>query len=381
MLAASAGVHHPTVIAPFLTDIGSDFHVSDALVGQIGTATFGAAVVVALFFAPFVNRIELTRMLTIAMLLLGVTGLLTSIVPSFWMLFPIRAFAGVAGGIAWGGSMAAVGRVWVEPNVRRSRQGFVVGALAGGPAILTPALRLIGENYSWEVAVAVHAVLYLFGCLLFWIMMPRLYGSDGGSQPIKEIYRQAASLVFSRTIGTPLSLRLVSMILMNVASVFLAGFLVFEYENGAVWIGMSFAALASGFMLASFASGRVMDIFGSTQTSLGFSAVFVIAAVMGIAWISPSPAFTAAMYLGFGLSVGVFFNSIVSAVAEAAGDKRAIALFFDGAFGPIGGMIGSALAGTAIALSGSYEGWKILLTILVFVILVPLVPVLRSPKP
>ena len=61
MLLVAVAPHHATSISPFLNEIGEEFSVSDATVGQIGTITFGTAFVVALAIAPFVGRYELRK--------------------------------------------------------------------------------------------------------------------------------------------------------------------------------------------------------------------------------------------------------------------------------------------------------------------------------
>jgi hypothetical protein len=49
-----------------LNEIGEEFSVSDATVGQIGTITFGAAFVVESAIAPFVCRYELRKISLLA---------------------------------------------------------------------------------------------------------------------------------------------------------------------------------------------------------------------------------------------------------------------------------------------------------------------------
>ena len=66
MSLVAAGPHHATSISPFLNEIGEEFSVSDATVGQIGTITFGAAFVAALAIAPFVSRYELRKISLLA---------------------------------------------------------------------------------------------------------------------------------------------------------------------------------------------------------------------------------------------------------------------------------------------------------------------------
>jgi len=66
MLLVAASPHRAMRISRFLNEIGEEFSVSDATVGQIGTITFGAASVAALAIAPFVSRYELRKISLLA---------------------------------------------------------------------------------------------------------------------------------------------------------------------------------------------------------------------------------------------------------------------------------------------------------------------------
>lgn len=379
MMTASAGVHHPTVIAPFLNEIGSEFSAPDALVGQIGTVTFAASFLVALTVAPFIGRLELGKLLAAAVALLAVMGIITALAPAFWMLFPVRAIAGVGGGIAAAGSMAAVGRAWTDPDERKFRQGFVVGALAGGPALLTPLLRLIGERWTWEIAVASHSVMYLLIAALVFASMPKLAGTSVSSRGIAEELRSAAKVIAIPAVGFPLLLRLSSQGLLSVITIFLAGFLDDEYRSGAGWIGPSFGFLAAGFMAASFLAGRTMKSMGGPGNTMVVATAGLVAAAIALAWITPHPAATTAFALAFGIAVGIFFNGVVALVFDGAGERFATAMFVDGALIPTGGLVGSAAGGVAIAWGG-YEGWKLLITVFAIALFVPLVAAIRASR-
>lgn len=381
MLIAAGAIHHPTTIAPFLNEIGDEFSVSDAAVGQIGTVNFAAAFFIAILVAPFIGRLELGRFLSLSLVLLAVTGVITAAVPSFWMMFPARAVAGASGGLLAGGSLAAIGRAWPDAEERQVKQGFVVGALAGGPAFMTPPLRVLGEATSWEVAVLAHSGFFLSVAITGWLFLPRLTGNIDTEVTLRQTFSQSVGVVTMPRVGMPLTLRLVSQILLPVFSVFLAGFLASEYLDGEDWIGPAFGLLAIGFMLASFGSGRVTKAVGGPVNTVTINTFTVIAAALAIAWITPHPLVTSIFMLIFGTFIGLYFNGVVTLIFEGAGERQGTAMFVDGALVPVGGMIGSVLGGVALAVGTDYEGWKVLVTALSFGMVVALVAALRVVRP
>jgi MFS family permease len=173
-------------------------------------------------------------------------------------------------------------------------------------------------------------------------------------------------------VGFPLIQRLTSQTLFNAILVFLAGFLATEYLDAEGWIGPAFAMTALGFMLVSFLAGRIMRLFGSPLRSVAVGTLAMITCALGVAWITPHPAFTALFVLGFGFSVGVYFNGLIAIIIDGAADKQDTAIFVVGALGPMGGMFGAALGGLAVAAADNYAGWKVLIVILCVVLLLSL---------
>jgi predicted MFS family arabinose efflux permease len=249
------------------------------------------------------------------------------------------------------------------------KMGFVVGFVAGGPAILTPMLRLIGEASSWEVAVATHSVLYLVVSLAVFALMTRLPGQPDSGVGLKATYRATGTVLLTPMVGFPLMQRLVSQTLFNSILVFLAGFVAAEYLDADVWIGPAFAMIALGFMVVSFFAGRIIKLLGSPLRAVEVGTLAIVTAAVGVAWITPHPAVTALFILAFSFSVGVYFNGLIAIILDGAGEKQDSAIFVVGALGPMGGMFGAALGGIAVAAATDYAGWKILVAVLAAVLL------------
>jgi predicted MFS family arabinose efflux permease len=377
MLLVAAGPHHATSISPFLNEIGDEFSVSDATVGQIGTVTFGAAFVVALAIAPFVSRYELRKILTLSLLLIGSMGLLTAVAPSYGLLLPVRAIAGVGGGLAMAGGFAALGRAWPNAEERKSRQGFVIGAMAGGPAFLTPFLRIIGERYSWESALVAYSVFYLGVSVLVYLLLPPLRGTEKKDSGLGNVIRESLDVFAIPMIRITLILRFVSGVGLAAVVMFLAGFLDDEYSNGAVWIGPAFGMFSAGFIPASFLAARTMRMLGGPIQTVVVGTFTMIAATVALAWVTPEPYVTAGILFFFGMFIGLYFNGMVAIIFEAAGERQSTAIFVDGALFALNTAVGAAFGGLAIAASGGYDGWKLFITAVSISLVLPLLALLR----
>jgi predicted MFS family arabinose efflux permease len=377
MILVAAGPHHATSISPFLNEIGDEFSVSDATVGQIGTVTFGAAFLVALAIAPFVSRYELRKILTLSLLLIGSMGLVTTIVPSYALLLPVRAIAGIGGGLAMAGGFAALGRAWPNADERKKRQGFVIGAMAGGPAFLTPFLRIIGERNSWESAVSAYSMFYIGVAVLVYLLLPPLRGSTDNDTGIGNAVRESLDVLTIPMIRITLILRFGSGVVLAAVVIFLAGFLDDEYSNGAAWIGPAFGTISAGFIPGSFLAARTMRALGGPVQTVVVGTLTMIATTVALAWVTPEPYVTTGILFFFGMFVGLYFNGMVAIIFEAAAERQSTAIFVDGALSPLNTTVGAAFGGIVIAASEGYDGWKWLITIASISLIVPMLTLWR----
>lgn len=380
MLAVPIGIHHAASMAPFLNEMGDDLGVSDATMGQLGTVTFAGAAIAALSIAPFVPRYQLRGILWVSITVVGVMSLLTAISPSFGVMLPIRIVAGIAGGPVFAGAIAAVGRAWPDPGARRARQGFIIGAAAGGPGILAPLLRVIGKDGNWELSMAVFGIFCLGVALAVFIGLPKLAGKPDPSASVRREFLNAATVIFMPVIGLALGLRVVGNMIMVGTFVFMAGFYDFEFVGSDAWIGPAFAAASAGFMVSAFTFGRTLRATGGPANATYIGLIATAGVAVMFAWVTVSPALSTAIMFLFGVAAGVFFNGLVALLYEYSGDRQATTVFMDGALGPAGGAIGAALGGIAVGAATGYEGWKIYTTAISLGMLLPLLLLMRSVR-
>jgi len=364
-------------ITPFLNEMGDDLSVSDATMGQLGTVTFAAAAVAALVLAPFVSRYQLRAILWISITVVGIASIITSMIDDFALMLPIRIVAGLAGGPVFAGSIAAVGRAWPNPEVRRARQGFVIGAMMSGTGLFAPFLRLIGSDGNWERGVFVFGVICLVVAAGIFITFPKLAGSSVAEVSLKAQLSGMAGVFVMPIVGSALLMRMVANTLVIGTFVFTAGFYNHEYPGADEWIGPAFTASSLGFMISAFLSGKVTRALGGPANATIAGIFGVIISASTYAWITVSPELSTALFLVLGMVVGTTFNGLVSLVYEYSGKQQSTAIFMDGALGPVGAALGSALGGLALGLGSGYDGWKVFVTVGSVLMLIPLFDLMR----
>jgi len=364
-------------ITPFLNEMADDLSVSDATMGQLGTVTFAGAAVAALLLAPFVSRYQLRAILWISITIVGIASIITSAIDDFALMLPVRIVAGLAGGPVIAGSIAAVGRAWPNPEVRRARQGFIIGAMMSGTGLFAPILRLIGSDGNWERGVFVFGVICLIVAAGIFITFPKLAGSSDAKVSLKSQLSGMAGVFVMPVVGSALLMRVVANAVVIGTFVFTAGFYDHEYPGADAWIGPAFTASALGFMISAFFSAKVTRALGGPANTTTVGIFAMIISVSAYAWITVSPELSTALFLVFGMVVGTFFNGLVSLIYEYSGTQQSTAIFIDGAVGPVGAALGAALGGLALGLGSGYDGWKVFVTVGSVLMLLPLFDLMR----
>ncbi len=159
-----------TMLTPLLTAIAADFHVSTSAAGQLATVTATCSALTGLAIAPVLDRYPRGHVLGIEAALLGTGTVVTALAPTFGWLFVGRILAGIGGAIIFGISLAAIGDIFTEPNMRNRMIGFVGTAGTLGAILGLPLITELRAWLGWRWAVAAmlpFASVLLAGTFLF----------------------------------------------------------------------------------------------------------------------------------------------------------------------------------------------------------------------
>jgi predicted MFS family arabinose efflux permease len=313
---------------------------------------------------------------------LAVASMMTAAVSSFPLMFAARIIAGLAAGIAMAGALAAVGRAWPSPDERNKKAAFVIEALAGGPGLMPPLLRLIAAPTNWHMAILVYAgIVGLIGVLAL-LGLPALEGTPrAGGTSLRSRFGESVRVFTLPVVGTLIFLRVLIWTGRNAIFVYLAGFFVAEYPGKEAWIGPVFAILSlGGLMIGSLTLGLAYSRLGGPLRVLVVSGLVFTASGVAFVWITPAPLVTSAFLLVWGFVGGLCFPAIINLLYAYSGRHQGAVIFTDSALQQTAAIAGAALGGLALTLTVGFVGWQVFVTLVSVATLLPLALVVRSVR-
>jgi predicted MFS family arabinose efflux permease len=349
LFAAQAGL---IALSPVLVQVASDLHVSTAAAGQLRTISGLAAGVTALVLVRLAGRASLRRQLVLGATLLAVSSLASAAAPNFTVLALAQLPVGISIAVLVTAGTAAAGE-WVRPE---HRAAVLSWALIGNPAawiVGMPAIGLVGANnwrYGWLVLPLVAAVAAAFGAacgpksratdttrlgILDVLADPNVAPWAGGELLANSAW--IGLLVYSGALfadSYDTSTSVIGMMLALAASAFVAGNLTFRrYADG---------ELRQPLIKLALAMAAVVPLVGAVRPDASVSAVLLAAA-----------AFLGGARTLLGNAYGL----------QAAPERRHAVMAARAAANQFGYFVGSAIAGSALALAG-YTGLGLVLSLL-----------------
>jgi sugar phosphate permease len=355
-----------TLLLPAMKD-GLSFDYTQ--LGLLGTGNFIGYLSMAIIGGFLAARFGTRTVITAALLLMGVTMILTGLATSFGFAFAMRLLTGLGNGAAFVPAMA-LGSAWFSVKKRGFATGIVSGGIGLGtflsgiivPFILT-SYETDGWRYSWYILGA--CVIAAAGIVFLFVrnqpgdkgLLP--VGQEGQKQPLPASgQNKVGSLEWSRVykmkalwyLGVVYFFYGLSYI---IYMVFFAAFLVKEMGYTQAWAGGLWAMVGGLSIFCGVLWGGISDRIGRGRGAalaylvLGLS--YVIYAVFKV---------EAGFYLSAGL-FGLTAWSIPTIMAATAGDYvgarlAPAGLGFITLFFGIGQSIGPALGGYLADVSHSF---------------------------
>jgi sugar phosphate permease len=158
-----------TIILPAMKD---GLHFNYTQLGLLGTGNFIGYLTMAIIGGFLAARFGTRIVITVALILMGVTMILTGLAQSFGSAFAMRLLTGLGNGASYVPAMA-LGSAWFAMKKRGFASGIVSAGIGAGtlisglvvPPILT-AFGLNGWRYSWYIlgvaVVLISGVVYVF---------------------------------------------------------------------------------------------------------------------------------------------------------------------------------------------------------------------------
>ncbi|MEU2021467.1 MFS transporter [Streptomyces sp. NPDC016469] len=324
-----------------LEPISASLGVSLSAVGLLVTGYGATVAITSVPIAHVVRAVPRRHVLTGLLAALVVSSLVAALATSYWLLLGARLLTALAQGLFW----AVMGPVAVglfRPEVR----GRVVGALslAGSLALVlgVPAGTWLGRRSTWQVPIAMPAVLGLVSLVTIAVLLPT-------SRPEEEPAAYATSPDVRR-FGTVLAAGALSATGAFTGYTYIVKFLgdVSGFAPGTV------SALFVVFGIACLAgvsiTGAVLDRFPQSTPATAVATQAV--GMLGLYAVGTHPVAAVVFLVLMGSALGPVFMATQNAMLHCAPARTDIALAANSGAYNAGIAAGAALGGLVLPLAG-----------------------------
>jgi sugar phosphate permease len=360
-----------TIILPAMKD-GLGFNYTQ--LGLLGTGNFIGYLTMAIIGGFLAAHFGTRMVITVALIVMGITMILTGLAQSFGWAFAMRLLTGLGNGASYVPAMA-LGSAWFTMRQRGFATGIVsagigIGTLISGlvvPPILTT-FGASGWRFSWYILGG--AVLLISGIVYQFVRSNpaekglRQVGEEHTetAQPVSSDTYKASSLKWTDTIAGVVKMGSVWYLgavyffyglSYIIYMVFFAAYLVKEIGLNQEWAGGLWALVGGLSIFCGVIWGKISDLLGRSR---GAALAYL---VLGLAYIIYA---LIKVKFGFFLSAilfGLTAWSIPTIMAAAAGDfvgprLAPAGLGFITLFFGIGQALGPVLGGYLADVSGSF---------------------------
>ena len=355
-----------TILLPAMKD-GLNFDYTQ--LGLLGTGNFIGYLSMAIIGGFLAARFGARTIITFALLLMGVTMILTGLAKSFGFAFSMRLLTGLGNGAAYVPAMA-LGSAWFAVKKRGFATGIVSGGIGLGtflsgiivPFILT-SYGTDGWRYSWYI---LGTIVILIAIVVFLFL--RNQPGDKGLLPVgqkeKEEVQDSSPNKKSSSLDWNKIYRMKGMWYLGVVyffyglsyiiyMVFFAAYLVKEMGYTEAWAGGLWAIIGGLSIFCGVIWGSISDRIGRGK---GAALAYL---VLGISYIVYAVFKSEAGFYLSAILFGLTAWSIPTIMAAAAGDfvgprLAPAGLGFITLFFGIGQSIGPVLGGYLADVSNSF---------------------------
>ena len=338
-LSGFVGILTEAMPAGLLPEMSRTLHTSVALTGQTVTLYALATAIGAIPLARLTGSWPRKRVLQVALLIVAVANVLTTLTDDYALVMAIRFVAGLGTAMIWpllGGYAAAL-----APDGRQGR------AVALALALGIPLGTAIGQLAGWQSAFYVSAALTVANMAWVHLTLPGVAGRSAGERPR-----------ISATMRIP-GLRL---ILLALAAYMVAHNIVYTYITD--YLADAGMAAQTGWVLFVFGATSILSVIvvgahiDRHLRKLLIASTFVLGASMLVLAVfadAPALVYAAAGAWGFafGSSPSLFVGAAINATGPSSDVAQAIAItVFSGSIAAgalIGGLLVAGLGSTSIA--------------------------------
>lgn len=336
------------LIAALLVDLSKEFGTSVAVIGQLTTITAVSWAVLAPLIGPWSDRIGHKRMLTVGLVIFGVSLIAYSASNSFWALITSSILAGLGGAMLGPNVLACVADYYSANTYGR---GMAAINVASSLAYLVgvPAAVLIAGNLGWRWSFLSLAVFFLACFLAVVIVLPssRSHQSDKSVTYVSRFSEALREKTFLPMVIANTVLQAAYW----VVTTYLAAFLIRSYTLSTLQLAPLLSSIAVGHLAGAIAGGPLADrldrikICAVASVLLGMTGLAFILFTQNL-WLS---VFWGGLFMGFyGGSRPAYF----SLMALVSTTVRGTVMGIQAVSNHLGRALGAAIGGLVLSLMG-----------------------------
>jgi DHA1 family inner membrane transport protein len=358
-----------TMLSPLIPDIAREFDVSESAAGQLATLTAASSGIFAVVVAPWMDRYPRSFWFRFECTLLAIGSVLTAVSPAFGLMFIGRFLCGIGGAVIGANCLAACGDIFQNNADRNKAIGIVNTAFTLGAVVGLPVMALVADWSSWRVSVALPAVAagaFLLGIRNYPARAVVLSGSVWGA------WRAGYARVFrNRQTIFLLATEVTFMVVWFGWLIYFGAFTENVYATGAALLSLMFFVGGGTEMIANNLAASVARRWPTRAIfSVCASILSINLLLVGVAYDREWTMFPF-IAVGSGISALMFVCLNFALLDSAPGAEGAV-MSLQSASLELGGSLGVALTGLALALVDDYEHVYQLLGVLTPLMLVTL---------
>jgi len=339
------------LISPLVTAIAAEFGRSEAAAGQVATLTATASALTALAVAPWMDRWPRRVWLRIEAGLLTVGTLISVLAPGFGWLLAGRTVVGIGGAVIFGTCIAATGDLSPDQAIRNRMIGLVITAATVAGLIGLPVLTQIEAHAGWRWAMA-SILIPLAVVLLGTRWLPGGGTKSSGSAMAEWWSGYRAVLSRSETLWM-LGLMVAQAFVWFGWIIYLGAFAEEVFGMGAGLISLLFLIGSGGDVLGSNLGPVLVRRWKPRRIATVVSGILA-AGLFGVGFDFVDVTTLIVLAAITGLAGGILFVCTNILMLDSFPEGRGVVMSLQSAGLEVGGALGTAAFGAALALSDSY---------------------------
>jgi predicted MFS family arabinose efflux permease len=364
VLATMATQASIVVLAPIVVEVADDFGASVSAVGIARSVMAGTAVVGSLVLGPLIDRLGVRPVLVAGGGLAMAGAGATAAAPSLAAFYAAHVLVG--GGVACllSAGFAGVGAYFDESESAWA-MGYVVGAQSLAWIVGNPLIGILTDAASWRLAYVVPAAAAA-GALAAGLRAPR----GAVVQAVEEERRGLWAVAGDVSARRWAIAELVAYSAWTAELTYVGAFYVRTYGIEESAVGFLLAVGSFAFLASTLSTDRLARRFGRRTLVVG-GALGMGALVVVLMNVTPSVWFTLAMFFVVALCAGLRSTGSSALGLDQLPAQPGSMMAARTASAQLGYMIGAAVGGAVLALSGfGALGFVILAGMLVSAVLI-----------